>query len=118
MEHVFWLLELEINDGAYDDFEAVMRDMIANVEQNEPATLNYEWFISDDKKTCHIYERFENSEATLFHLGLFGEHFAERFMSLITLKRLVLHGDPSPALHEALSNLGAGFMGRWAAAAK
>lgn len=31
-------------------------------------TLQYDWFISDDKKECEIRETYENSEALMAHV--------------------------------------------------
>lgn len=106
---VYFLLELEIKPGEMDNFKVVMTEMV-KATQEEPKTLNYEWNLSEDDKTCHIYERYADSETLVAHLGSFGKNFAERFLSVVTPTRLVVYGDPSDEAREALGGLGPVFM--------
>lgn len=62
---VHWLLALNIKEGELDNFKALVKEMVDATKANEPGTLNYEWFVSDDEKTCHIYERYADSAATM-----------------------------------------------------
>ena len=112
-EQVFWVLELEINTGKYDDFQTLMGEMIASVKENEPGTLNYEWFTSSDKSRCHIYERYSDSNAVMAYLATFGRQFAERFFSSTEAKRLVVYGNVSDDVRNALEEIGAEFMSPW-----
>ena len=105
--HVYWIFDLEIRDGAYDKFEALMGEMIAATKADEPGALNYEWSVSEDKKTCHILERFENSDAALIHMGNFGSKFAARFMDVLIPRKMTVYGDPSEKVMKGLSRMGA-----------
>ena len=67
-DNVHWLLELKIKDGALGDFKALMGEMVEATKSNEPNAMNYEWFISEDNATAHIYERYSDSAATMTHL--------------------------------------------------
>ena len=51
--NVHWVLELNIKDGALDDFKALMGEMVTATKTNEPDAMNYEWFISEDNATAH-----------------------------------------------------------------
>lgn len=46
--NIYWLLELAIKDGHVHDFKALMSEMSAATENDEPGTLNYEWWVSAD----------------------------------------------------------------------
>lgn len=109
-DNVHWMLELKIKDGALDDFKALMTEMTSATEANEPGTLNYEWYISDDQKTCHLYERYVDSAATMVHLGSFGANFANRFMTLVEPTRFVVYGNPNNDVRAALAGFGAVHM--------
>ena len=78
-----------------------MKDMVEAV-QAEPGTTHYEWFIGDDQKTCHIYERYADSRAVLTHLESFGR-FAERLLSAIEVNRVVLFGEASAEVRKGLA---------------
>ena len=107
---VYWNLELSIKAGEFENFQELMAEMVASTEASEPNALNYEWSVSEDKSSCHIFERYTDSEATLTHLGNFGEKFAERFMSIFDVKRFVVYGNPSNQIKEALSGFGPVFL--------
>ena len=105
---VHWLAELTIKDGQFDNFKAVMKDMVEAV-QTEAGTTHYEWFISDDLKTCHVYERYADSAAVLTHSASFGK-FSERFLDAVAPTRVVVYGDPSAEVREGLKAFAPTYM--------
>jgi quinol monooxygenase YgiN len=109
-DNIFWLLEVAIKPGEFNNFKALMKEMVEATQANEPNTLNYEWTITEDSQSCHIYERHLDSAAAMMHLGAFGEKFAERFMAAVEPTRLVVYGTPNNEVKEALSGFGAVFM--------
>lgn len=109
-DNVQWVIELNIRDGELDNVKALMNEMVEATQDNEPRTLNYEWFISEDGKSCHIYERYADSGAIMIHLGTFGERFAERFLAAMEPSRLMVYGNPNDEVRGALAGLGAVHM--------
>lgn len=109
-DNVHWVLEINVKDGELDNFKTLMNDMVSATQANEPGTLNYEWFIGDDGKTCHICERYVDSAATMTHLGSFGENFAERFLAMAEPTRFVVYGAPNDEVRSALAGFGAAHM--------
>ncbi len=109
-DNVYWVLELAIKPGELDNFKALMKEMVEATQANEPHTLNYEWTISEDSQSCHIYERYADSTATMAHLKTFGEKFAERFMAALEPTRFTVYGNPNDEVKGALSGFGAVFM--------
>ncbi len=109
-DHVHWLLEVTIKPGERDTFIALMREMVTTTQANEPGTLNYEWFISEDETSCKIYERYTDSAAVMTHLASFGANFADRFLAASEPTRFVVFGDPTEEVREALGGFGAVFM--------
>ena len=109
-DNVFWVLELDIKDGELDNFKALMNDMIEATRADEPGALNYEWFISEDNETCHLFERYADSEAVLTHLGNFRANFARRFMGCVQPKRLMVYGNVSDEARKALEGMGSAHM--------
>lgn len=108
---VFWVLELSVIDGKAGELSALITEMSQATQDSEPGTLNYEWFLNEDKSKCTIYERYADSEALLIHLGNFGANFAERFMSILTIDSFKVFGPASDQVMEALSAFGATYMG-------
>ena len=110
--HVAWMLEVAVKDGQLDTFEELMREMVEGTSV-EPQTLAYEWYISDDRETIHLFEKYADSEAMILHVNGFLEKWAARFMECVDFKRFVVYGDPSPAAREILDGWRATYMGPW-----
>ena len=109
---VSWVLELNVKDGQLDAFKALAREMSEATQADEPGATNYEWFISEDGKTIHIYERYVDSAALMIHIGNFGEKFAERFLAWADATRWLVYGDPSDEVREAMAGFGVINMAR------
>ncbi len=86
-----------------------MTEMIEATFEQEPGAINYEWFIDEDTGSCHIYERYSDSDAVMVHLENFGEKFAERFLEYMTPGRFAVYGKPSEQVVEALNGFGAAY---------
>ena len=115
---VHWLLALNIKEGELDTFKALVKEMVDATKADEPGAQIYEWFVSDDEKTCHIYERYADSAATMTHLAAFGQNFAERFMAVLEPVQLVVYGNPSDEVRGALAAFGAVHMSQFAGFAR
>jgi quinol monooxygenase YgiN len=103
-DQISWLLEVDILPGKLDAFRTVARDLIANTEP-EPGTFDYEWHLSPDSTTAHIFERYADSAAMLKHVEGFG-NFAGRFLSACRVKSFSVYGKPSEEAKAALADLG------------
>jgi quinol monooxygenase YgiN len=101
--HVCWMLEMQVREGRDDDFRALMAEMAAATEANEPGTLAYEWSLSADGRQCHLWERYADSAAALVHGATFGSRWAARFFDVLAPVRLVLYGSPSDEVKAALA---------------
>ncbi len=110
--HVSWVVEVAVKDGALDAFTELMEEMVAGTG-TEPQTLAYEWYISGDGRTVHIYEKYADSEAMVAHVSGFVEKWAARFMACVDVTRFVVYGDPSAAARELLAGFGPVYLGPW-----
>ena len=111
-EHVSWVIELAVKPGQLDSFKELMEEMVAGTS-TEPETLNYEWYISGDNGTVHIFEKYANSEAMITHVNGFMEKWAARFMERVDPTRFTVYGDPSEAARELLAAFGGTYLGPW-----
>ena len=111
-DQVSWVIELAVKPGELDAFKALMEEMVAGTSA-EPSTLAYEWFISDDGGTVHIYEKYTNSEAMISHVNGFLEKWAERFLAAVDVTRFTVYGSPNEAAREMLDGFGAVYLGPW-----
>ncbi|MFO7571095.1 MAG: antibiotic biosynthesis monooxygenase [Gaiellaceae bacterium] len=111
-DHVAWVIELALKDGQLGTFEELMKEMVEGTSE-EPRTLAYEWYISEDNGTVHIFEKYADSDAMILHVNGFLEKWARRFMECVDVTGCVAYGDPSPAAREILDGWNAKCLGPW-----
>ncbi len=107
---VSWILEVRVRDGREKEFRALMQEMVAATQANEPHTLAYEWSTSADGRQCHIYERYTDPAAVMTHLATFGAQYAARFDQVVEPMRIVIYGAPSAEVKAALADLDPVYM--------
>lgn len=107
---ISWNLQMSVHEGRLNDARNLMTEMVAATRQ-EQGTQGYEWFLSEDGKTCHINERYADSAAVMVHLGNFGSKFADRFLACFKPTSLSVYGEPSAAARAALDGFGAAYLG-------
>jgi quinol monooxygenase YgiN len=81
-EHVSWVNELAVKDGALETFRELMEEMVSG-SSAERGTLVYEWYISPDGGTVQIFETYADSEAVVAHHvsdGFMFQNWAGRFL--------------------------------------
>jgi quinol monooxygenase YgiN len=71
--------------------------------------LNYEWFISEDSTTCHIYERYADSAAVMTHMGNFAA-FGERWDAAAEITGATAYGAPSDEVKALVAGVGGTLM--------
>ena len=108
-DQVSWVIELAVKPGELEAFKALMEEMVAGTNV-EPTTLGYEWFISDDGGTVHIYEKYADSEAMVSHVSGFLAKWAER-LAAVDVTRFTVYGSPNTAAKEMLDGFGAVYLG-------
>jgi quinol monooxygenase YgiN len=106
---ISWVFEAAIKPDGLDDYRALAREIAADNEAAEPDQTIFEWFIDDHD--VHIYERYTDSAAAVFHVQRFVANFAERFLSLCTPTRMSVYGEPSDALKEAIAGFNPRYLG-------
>ncbi len=111
-QHVSWIIELAVKDGALDAYRELMEEMVSGTS-TEPQSLAYEWYISADGGTVHIFEKYATSESMVSHVTGFLEKWAERFMASVDVTRFVVYGDPSPEARALLEGFGPVYLGPW-----
>ena len=113
---VSWVFEAVVRSDSLDDLRALAHEITADNQATEPGQLNFEWFI--DGHDVHIYERYKDSAAAVFHVQRFVANFAARFLSLCTPTRMSVHGDPSDELGTALTDFNPRYLGTLAGYAR
>ena len=113
---ISWVFEAAVKPDAMDDYGAMANEISADNQAAEPGQLNFEWFVDDHD--VHIYERYNDSAAAVFHVQRFVEDFGPRFLSLCTPTRMSVYGEPSDELRTALTDFQPRYLGTMAGRTK
>jgi quinol monooxygenase YgiN len=108
-DEVYWIFTLAVMPGQLPEFKDLISRIVAATSK-EPDTLTYEYSINDAGDTIHIFERYRSSEAFVTHVEETFSQFAQRFLELVKVTRLVVYGAPSDAAREKLDCFGAVYM--------
>ena len=72
--------EFNIEKGKIEEFKKLIQDMSRMVENNEPDTINYQFYLNRSETKCMVHETYTNSESALFTLlGLHRKRYFQRF---------------------------------------
>lgn len=109
---VSWVVQCTVKEGQHETAKALMEEMVAGTS-DEPGALNYEWFISDDGATVHLYEKYADSAAVVAHMKTFGERWAGRFMGCLEIQRVTAYGNPDEGAQKAIAPMGPKQLSTW-----
>lgn len=89
-ESIGWIVEGRIREGKREEFEAVMKDLVA-ATRSEEGTLNYQYYLSEAGDVL-VYERFKDVAAAHAHINTWDE-YADRWIAAAEPTRMVHLGD-------------------------
>ena len=111
---VHLLVEGTINDGQYEAFQRVAKEM-TDGSQTEPGTMAYEWYLSDDRKRFRLLESYASADALLAHFtGPVVQQLVPKMREYVTMDRFETYGDPGPQAGAMLAVFGAPVFQYWA----
>ena len=81
---IIFYLDLEIADGKSDGVEEFVDYLVAAVNETEPKTMYYKYWISEDKKNVSLMEVYHSNEDAIFHMNAFAVALIEiNFLKLL-----------------------------------
>jgi hypothetical protein len=97
-----------IDKGLFETFTKRAEETTMGVEANEPNTLCFEWYVSDDGADSYLVESYPDSEAFLLHLSRLKET-PRQTPEVGPLLEALVFGSPNAQAREALVEMGAKF---------
>jgi quinol monooxygenase YgiN len=96
---------IKIPNGKLEEYEQLIAEYIRQIKDKDTETLQFDWFINNNKTECEIREAYESSEAALAHQ----DHLRE--LQGIIFKKfapysVTIYGNPSPELLENAKSSG------------
>jgi quinol monooxygenase YgiN len=106
-------VSLEIHDGKLEAFQAVAQEMVEASKQ-EPGTLEYEWYLSGDRKSCQLIETYVDADALLAHFaGPAVQQGVPKMVKTADVTGFEVYGDPGAKARELLGGFGAEIFSYW-----
>lgn len=105
------VVELQVNEGQLDALKAVMEEMV-EATRSEEGALSYEWHISEDESTVHVYERYADSDAAVAH-GRNAMQFLPKMIAAGKPARVSAYGEPSDEVRQMFGAMGATWYGNF-----
>ena len=100
---IIFYLDLEIADGKSDGVEEFVDYLVAAVNETEPKTMYYKYWISEDKKNVSLMEVYHSNEDAIFHMNAFAEApHRDKFLETFIVKSFQVLGDTSADLKNAM----------------
>jgi len=100
---IIFYLDLEIADGKSDGVEEFVDYLVAAVNDTEPKTMYYKYWISEDKKNVSLIEVYHSNEDAIFHMNAFAEApHRDKFLETFIVKSFQVLGDTNDDLKNAM----------------
>jgi quinol monooxygenase YgiN len=107
------LVDIDIHEGKFAEFEAIAKKMVA-VSEQEPGTIAYHFVLSADRKRCRLVEGYKDIAAITSHFaGPAVQQFVPQMMQVATPTRMEIYGDPGPQVASMAAAFGAEVFTAW-----
>lgn len=107
MAQIDTTLHVTIKEERKEEFKGLSEDMSKAVENNEPGTTRYQFFLNDDQTQCVVNESYVNLEAALAHLkGVASQTILPKIFDACKVNRFEVYGEINDDLKKALGNMG------------
>jgi hypothetical protein len=74
-------------------------------ENNEPDTINYQFYLNRSETKCMVLETYTNSESVLAHMtGVASKTILPNIFNIAKINRLDVYGNPSEELQKVLTS--------------
>ena len=105
--HVHFRVEFTINEGKREDFKKLIQEMARTVQETEPDTITYQFYLNKDNTKCIVHETYSNSDAALTHKnGVASKTILPKIFEIAKINRFDAYGIPSEELQNVLTSIG------------
>ena len=107
------LVDLNIHEGKFAEFEAIAKRMAA-VSEAEPGTLGYHFYLSADRTRCRLVEGYTDAASITAHFnGPAVQQFVPQMLQVASPVRMEIYGDPGPQVTAMVAAFGAEIFSAW-----
>lgn len=104
------IVNIKLNGPLNDESRAMLDAMTSGVEANEPDTLVYDWFLSEDGLSVCVLERYTDTAAVITHSKAQTPEFRQQMGTIGSMESMIVLGRPDEPLAGMLKKGGATIM--------
>jgi quinol monooxygenase YgiN len=103
--HIHFRAEFIIEEGKIKDFKKLIQEMARTVQETEPDTITYQFYLNNkDNTKCIVHETYTNSNAAFAHLnGVASKTILPKIFEVAKINRFDAYGNPSEELQKVLA---------------
>ena len=105
-DRIIIIATLNLVDNKLLELQETVKELQAHCSKTEDGMLQYDWYLSEDKKIIKVLETYTNSEAVLFHFDNY-KPFAPKLSEARTFVSLEVFGNASDALRQRVKKINA-----------
>ena len=107
IDDIAFIIDLNVNNNTSEDLDGFIKEITENVINTEDFCIEYAYYVSSDRKSVTLYEKYINSDSGIKHGQNFMESkFFDRFFNLFTIENFVVIGPASDEFKKFTSDNG------------
>ena len=93
--HIHLRAEFTLEEGKREDFKELIQEMARSVQETEPDTITYQFYLNKDNTKCIVHETYANSDAAFTHMnGIASKTILPKILEIAKINRFDSYGIP------------------------
>ena len=93
LENITFIIDLKVNEDSNEDLDSFIQEITNKVLNTEDFCLEYAYYVSEDRKSVTLYEKYIDSKSGVIHgQNFMSGPFFDRFFNLFTLEKFIVTG--------------------------
>ena len=93
LDNITFIIDLKVNEETNEDLDTFIQEITDKVLNTEDFCLEYAYYVSEDRKSVTLYEKYIDSKSGVIHgQNFMSSPFFDRFFNLFTLEKFIVTG--------------------------
>ena len=93
LDNITFIIDLKVNEDTNEDLDDFIQEITDKVLNTEDFCLEYAYYVSEDRKSVTLYEKYIDSKSGIIHgQNFISGPFFDRFFNLFTLEKFIVTG--------------------------
>ena len=93
LDNITFIIDLNVNEDTNENLDTFIQEITDKVLNTEDFCLEYAYYVSEDRKSVTLYEKYIDSKSGIIHgQNFMSGPFFDRFFNLFTLEKFIVTG--------------------------